>query len=413
MRSLFRSSPRAGADGQVRTLLGVEQCLPFVVVLVGLGIEMSPVRFMYTGPLLAAMPPLAALTTGPLGTLLAATGALGVNVAGATVHDRWGELHVYSDLAGLLLVSVACVAISNVAQTRRDRELNQIRRVSRTAQEVLLRPVCDRLGPVRAASLYHAAEAGAQIGGDLYEAVQTRFGVRMIVGDVRGKGLPAVRVAAAVLGAFRETAHYEHDLAEIIDHCAAALRRECAAAGHEEDRAECFVTVLVAQIPGGCVVQLANRGHPPPLVLRAGKAHALGPATPLPPLGLEDFMTGPPAVTESHEFLPGDRLLLYTDGVVEARNRADEFFPLTEAVERVHARTPRKFLQQLHQRLIRYTGDRLTDDVAMILVDRLPADTGRPPGRADTRRAQRPGGGRGRSPGRGRISPCWPPGSDR
>ncbi|MCX5316072.1 hypothetical protein [Streptomyces sp. NBC_00154] len=57
---------------------------------------------------------------------------------------------------------------------------------------------------MRAASLWLAAETGAQVGGDLYEAVQTRYGVRMIVGDVRGKRLNAMRAVAVVLGAFRE-----------------------------------------------------------------------------------------------------------------------------------------------------------------------------------------------------------------
>lgn len=349
--------------------------MPFAVVLIGLGIELSPAHFLYTGPLLTAMPPLAALTMGPLGTLSAAAGALAVTLTSATLHDSWG-LQVYSNFLGLLVVSVACVTISHIMGTRRQRELDQIRRVSEAAQEVLLRPVSPRLGPVRAASIYLAAEAGAQIGGDLYEAVQTRYGVRMIVGDVRGKGLPAVHAAAAVLGAFRETVHYEHDLAEVINHCAAALRRECCAADHDEVyRTECFVTALVAQVPVESVVQLVNRGHPAPLVLHKGRVRSLGPTAPMPPLGLEDLITRPVATIDSYPFSPGDRLLLHTDGVLEARNSSDDFFPLPEAMGEVRARSPQEFLEQLHQRLINHTHDRLADDVAMILIDRLPAAT--------------------------------------
>ncbi|MFF4546820.1 hypothetical protein [Streptomyces sp. NPDC001435] len=70
-------------------------------------------------------------------------------------------------------------------RTHRQIELAQVRRIAEAAQRVLLRGVPDRLGPVRMAGMYLAAETGAQIGGDLYEATQTRFGVRMIVGDVR------------------------------------------------------------------------------------------------------------------------------------------------------------------------------------------------------------------------------------
>ncbi|MEU8591860.1 PP2C family protein-serine/threonine phosphatase [Streptomyces sp. NPDC048664] len=373
MWSLSRCPPQAVAHGPHRVLLSVARCVPFVVVLVGLGIELSPLHHLYTGPLLTATPALAALTMGPLGTLLAATGALAVSVVSATVHHAWDGEQIYSNLLGLLVVSVSCITISAVMRTHRGVELDQIRRVSEAAQDVLLRPVAPRLGPVRAASVYLAAEAGAQIGGDLYEAVQTRFGVRMIVGDVRGKGLPAVRAAAAVLGAFRETAHYERDLAEVIEHCAAALRRECALGCHDEEyRMECFVTALVAQVPVHDIVQLVNRGHPAPLVLHDGRARALVPRTPLPPLGLEDFMAGPAAMTESHPFVPGDRLLLHTDGVVEARNTSRDFFPLPREMEDVRAGTPQDFLEQLRQRLISHTHDSLVDDVAMILVDRLP-----------------------------------------
>ncbi|MGO4431629.1 SpoIIE family protein phosphatase, partial [Streptomyces sp. MCAF7] len=104
----------------------------------------------------------------------------------------------------------------------------------------------------------------------------TRFGVRLIVGDVRGKGLAAVRSAAAVLGAFREAVHYEHDLAEVMHRCAAALQREYALLDrttdprHWEEQAEQFVTVLLAQVPDDATIQLINRGHPPPLIVQGG-----------------------------------------------------------------------------------------------------------------------------------------------
>ncbi len=372
MRSLLRSPLRPRADGPSRILFTLAQCVPFAIALLVLGIEFSPAHFLYTGPLLTATPALAAVTMGPRGTVSAAVAALGVSVATATYNQAWGSQQVYSNFLALILVSLASATLSSAARTRRESELEQIRRIAEAAQEVLLRPVPARLGPLRAASLYLAAETGAQIGGDLYEAVLTRYGIRMIVGDVRGKGLPAVRSAAAVLGAFREAVHYEDDLAEVMNHCAAALRRECAMPGAADPAAdvEGFVTALVAQVPDAPVVQLVNRGHPPPLVLHRGAVQALGPASALPPLGLEDFVATP-AVPENHPFAPGDRLLLHTDGVVEARSPDGDFFALPEAVRAVTARTPREFLEQLHQRLVHHTQGRLSDDVAMLLVDRL------------------------------------------
>lgn len=375
MRSLFRSSGPSEAGGHSRVLFRLAQCVPFMFVLFALGIELSPAHAVITGPLLAAMPALASLTMGPKGTLSAATGAFAVTMITATLHQSWGG-QVYSNLLSLLVVSVASVAMSNAVRTRRQSELDQVRRIAVAAQRVLLRPVPARLGPVQMASMYLAAETGAQIGGDLYEAVHTRYGVRMIVGDVRGKGLPAVRLAAAVLGAFREAVHYEDELVEVVNHCAAALERECAVPSavdqdDEEDQAEDFVTALVAQVSDGFVVQVVNRGHPPPLVLRQGKVEALMPTSPLPPLGLEEFITVLSAKAESYPFTPGDRLLLHTDGVIEARSPDGDFFALPEAMEAVHPCTTSEFLEQLHQGLIHHTGGHLPDDAAMLLVERL------------------------------------------
>ncbi|MFF0000501.1 PP2C family protein-serine/threonine phosphatase [Streptomyces avermitilis] len=350
------------------------QCVPFLIGLAVLVIELTPAHFIYTGPFLTAIPALAAVTLGPRGTAAAAAFALAISVITATYNQAWGDLQVYTNFLALALVSVAGFLTSSAMQARRQRELDQVRRIAVAAQEVVLRPVPARLGSVLAASLCLAAGTGAQVGGDLYEAVQTRYGVRMIVGDVRGKGLAAVRAVAVALGAFREAVHYEEELVEVMNHCAAALRREVAVPGayDQEVLLEGFVTALIAQVPDEPVVQLVNRGHPPPLLLRKGRATTLMPASPMPPLGMEDLLPGPPPKAESYSFLPGDRLLLYTDGVIEARNRDSEFFALPEAMEGIRPSTPpSEFLEHLHQALVRHAEGDLADDVAMLLVDRL------------------------------------------
>ncbi|MFF7858089.1 SpoIIE family protein phosphatase [Streptomyces sp. NPDC007904] len=366
---------RLGSGGHSRALLTLMQWLPFVIALAVLVIELTPAHFVYTGPLLTAMPALAAVTLGPRGTLSAAALALAVSVVTATYNHSWVTLQVYTNFLALALVSIAGYITSSAVQTRRLSELEQVRRVAMAAQDVVLRPVPARLGPVRAASLSLAAGTQAQIGGDLYEAVQTRYGVRMIVGDVRGKGLTAMRAVGVALGAFREIAHYEDSPTEVMNHCSAALQREQAVPGaySQEIRLEGFVTAVMAQVPDEPVVQIVNRGHVPPLVLRRGRVHILMPGSTLPPLCLEDLVVGLPEQPESYPFVAGDRLLLYTDGVSEARNRDDDFFPLAQTMERIRAgTTPEEFLEELHRALIRHAEGRLTDDVAMILVDRLP-----------------------------------------
>ncbi|MEV0963727.1 PP2C family protein-serine/threonine phosphatase [Streptomyces sp. NPDC049910] len=372
MRSDIRSSVLPLADGRHRVLWVLAQCLPFAIAVLVVVIELTPLHVVYSGPLLTATPALAAVTMGPRGTIAAALFALVISVITATYNQAWHTQQVYTNLLALVLVSAASITSSSAARTRSENELNQIRRIAAAAQEVVLRPVPARVGPLRAGSMYVAAETGAQIGGDLYEAVQTRFGVRLIIGDVRGKGLPAVRAAAAVLGAFREAAHYQEDLPAVMDHCAAALERERLSPDVDPDaRVEGFVTALVAQVPQEPVVEIVNRGHPPPLMLHRGRVEALAPGCPLPPLGLDELLPEPSGgKAESYPFVRGDRLLLHTDGVVEARNGDDDFFPLPDAFAAVRGGTPGEYLDELHRGLMRHSAGCLADDVAMLIIER-------------------------------------------
>ncbi|MGP3941072.1 PP2C family protein-serine/threonine phosphatase [Streptomyces sp. 6N106] len=371
-----------GASGRSHTLFAVTRCLPFLVLAAVLSIELSPAHTLYTGPLLSPAPALAAVTMGPFGTGGVALVATAVSAITATHNGVWGTETVYANLLALLVVAVASVATSAV-RVRRDRELAHIRRIAEVSQNVVLRPLPARIGVVNTASVYMAAERGAQIGGDLYEAMCTRYGVRLIVGDVRGKGLAAVRSAAAVVGAFREAVHYEQDLAEVMHRCAAALAREYELLDRSQlqdpqELEEQFVTVLLAQVPDESLVELINRGHPPPLVMRERKVRSLDPARPLPPLGLEEFLSPPPICVETFPFLPGDRLLLHTDGVVEARNHYNEFFPLHRTMETLDGATPGEYLERLRHALVRHAEGRLADDAAMVLIERAIGGARRP-----------------------------------
>ncbi|MEU0923059.1 PP2C family protein-serine/threonine phosphatase [Streptomyces malaysiensis] len=374
--------PAPGASGRSQTLFAITRCLPFVVLAAVLSIELSPAHTLYTGSLLSPAPALAAVTMGPFGS--AGVALLAAAICGITAahNDAWGSEVVYANLLALVVVAVASVATSAV-RVRRDRELAHIRRIAEVSQNVVLRPLPARMGVVNTASVYMAAERGAQIGGDLYEAMSTRYGVRLIVGDVRGKGLAAVRSAAAVVGAFREAVHYEQDLAEVMHRCAAALGREYELLDRSQfqdpqELEEQFVTVLLAQVSEESLVHLINRGHPPPLVMRGRKVRSLDPVRPLPPLGLEDFLAPPPIRVETFPFLPGDRLLLHTDGVVEARNHCNEFFPLHRTMETLDGATPSEYLDGLRHALVRHTEGRLSDDAAMVLIERVIGGAGRP-----------------------------------
>ncbi|KJS54165.1 hypothetical protein VM98_20895 [Streptomyces rubellomurinus subsp. indigoferus] len=279
--------------------------------------------------------------------------------------DALGQsVHVASVFAILLVATIGWV--SATLRLRQERALADAQLVASIARRVLLRPVPERVGTVRAAVHYEAAAAHARIGGDLYEVVNTRHGVRAVVGDVRGKGLGAVETAAAVLGAFREAAHQEPALDRVAGWLAVSLDR----ALHENDHPgveEEFVTlVLIGVTPDGAA-EIVNCGHPAPLLLRGADVHPLELADTVPPLGVLDPADVRPPVHRI-ALRGGDRVLLFTDGVIEARDRTGAFYPLAERLPRCAAEHPADVLERLHEDVVRHVGRQLGDDAAMLLL---------------------------------------------
>ena len=246
------------------------------------------------------------------------------------------------------------------ARARRERQLAQVTLVAEAAQRVLLRPVPHQVGAVKLAACYLSAATGARVGGDLYEVVAADGYLRLIVGDVEGKGLPAIQSAASVLGVFREAAHDEKNLTEIAGRIEASLSREL---GEEQ-----FVTALFAEIPmDGGRLQLLNCGHPAPLLLGTSRPRFIEPEKCSLPLGLS-HLGGIPRIPVTVPFQPGDEVLFYTDGASEARNKAGEFFPLAECDSVNASREPDTLVDRLADEVVRYVGHAPDDDVALLLV---------------------------------------------
>ncbi|WP_067457896.1 PP2C family protein-serine/threonine phosphatase [Actinomadura macra] len=314
-------------------------------------------------PLLALGPAFASLSGGVLRTAAVGVLALALCLALARFNHILGSRNSALTFASLIGVTAAGM-LASVYRERNERELAGMRSIAEVAQRVLLRPVPRRVGTNRAAVRYISAAAGARIGGDLYEVVMTSQGVRVIVGDVQGKGLDAVETAAVVLGAFREAAYDEPGLPGVADRIERALARHLTS--------EQFVTAVLAELHPDHRVTLLNRGHPPPLLVHAGKAaESLDPPAAAPPLGLSGLVDES-ARTFSVEFRPGDQLLLYTDGVVEARNGKGDFYPLTQRVDALLDTDPEMALDALQADLLRYVGAPLDDDAAMLLLTTEP-----------------------------------------
>ncbi|MCW2765034.1 MAG: Stage sporulation family protein [Nocardioides sp.] len=287
------------------------------------------------------------------------TAGVGVfSIAVALLGGIWGGnigTREWLVRALLCVILAALATTSAVIRDRREARLRRITVIAEAAQRAVLRATPTEIGHVGFASRYVSASADALVGGDLYEIAATPFGVRVIVGDVRGKGMQAVQTAASVLGAFRQAAFTEPDpaaLARAVDDVVARLIDE-----------EEFVTAIFAEFRGDTVA-IANCGHHPPLVLSGNEARLLDTGEPTTPIGLD-----PHPVLVRHPWPPPSRMLFYTDGLVETRNADGAFFRL-EAIVPDLARLPLDdALEQTLVRLRAFAGNRLTDDVALVLAE--------------------------------------------
>ncbi|MFI1677341.1 PP2C family protein-serine/threonine phosphatase [Streptomyces sp. NPDC020607] len=266
----------------------------------------------------------------------------------------------YTAMASVAGVTAAGVAAA-VMRGRREAELASVRSIAEVAQRVLLRPVPRSAGPLQVAVSYTSAVAEARIGGDLYEVVASPYGVRVIVGDVQGKGLAAVETAALVLAAFREAAHDEPDLAAL----AARLERSVAREVHGDK----FVTAVLAEVRiEEQAAVLLNCGHPTPmLVRRDGSVDFPQPPSYALPLGV-GMLGGEPPRSYQVRFAPGEQLLLYTDGVTEARDADGTFFPLEERAGLLKEPEAEAALEALRMEVVRHASSPLHDDAAMLLL---------------------------------------------
>jgi serine phosphatase RsbU (regulator of sigma subunit) len=305
-------------------------------------------------PLIAASS-LSARATGAYAVLATLTGAaLGVP---AEQYEQ-GQVANQAIRLCTIVAAGALAVVGADLRTRRETRLAQVLRVAAAAQQAVLPPLPERLGTLALAASYDSAAAEAAVGGDTYAAeLTTEHGVRLLIADVRGHGLEAVRLAVTVLGAFRERAHEAPDAVSLV----ASLDRAVGRAASDED----FVTALVAQVQDG-VLSLANAGHAPPLLLRGGSVTALSADTEAPPLGLG---TRPDLCTVA--LRPLDRLVLYTDGAAEARRPSDGAFFDVEQAAATHLADGELAagLAALRASLLSWTGQALHDDVTVLVAE--------------------------------------------
>src|SRR5690348_17527789 len=361
-RSMARSARGIALDasGPAR-LSGRRAKLVFATALL-LAITASAVVVYVAGPgvvtaaWLAVGPLLASLVLSPRITALVAGWTLVLGL-GLAVGQPGPARMLVSHLSVLVLLAAFAV-VNAVLRTAAQRRLGQVRAVARVAQSALLREVPATVTAGRLASRYVSASAEARVGGDLLEVVSDQGHPRWLIGDTRGKGLPAVRLASVAMTSFRDACAQPGlslpEVARVVD-------RSVARAAGDED----FVTALFAELDPGGWLQLVTCGHPPPLRLAAdGDLRALNPRAYATPLGLH-----PDIQPSTFSVSPGDRLLFYTDGLLETRDRAGRYFRLEDYLDTLRHPDLQAAVDGLLDRLLAHAGGKLGDDVALLLLD--------------------------------------------
>ncbi|MFF7144299.1 PP2C family protein-serine/threonine phosphatase [Streptomyces nodosus] len=322
--------------------------------------------YLYFSRFLSLAPAFAASVWPVVGTVAIGVLAAAIDVVIAVTTGQPSESRTHLFTLAVIAGATAAAAYASHVRQEREQTLADIRSVAETTQKVLLRPMPHSLGRLDVEVLYLAAAVQARVGGDFYEALKTTHGVRLIIGDVRGKGLPAVGTASAIVGCFREAAYDEPDLARLARRLDLSMSRYAALL--PGDRTEYFATALLAEIPDdGSAAQIVNCGHPPPLLFRAGAVREVTPTAPSPPINM-GVLLGEDYRIDTVPFADEDQLLLYTDGVTETRDHTGAFFPLVGHAGQWDTDSPSRLLEQLHRDLVHYSRGRLEDDIAAIAV---------------------------------------------
>lgn len=356
---------------------------------------------IHLGPLLVVAPAMASSFAGPRRTAAVAGLAVVAQIFISQLRSSLNTSNHLAQTAALILVSAVVVLLGQVRE-RRATELARVRTVSDAVQQVLLRPPPRRVGSLELSWAYQAAADEARVGGDFYDAVRTPHGARLLIGDIRGKGLEAVDRAALLLGAFRAAAHRNLELPALAEHLDNVLSWNAGPAGSTDPGAEGvagagadagaeggedFATALLVDIPDHRPqAAVLSCGHPPPLCRHSGTTESLESARPAPPLGLA-ALSPEAGVPQTFPFDAGDVLLLYTDGVVEARGADGSFYPLADRLAESPElpepsespaspqspeirESPEGLIQYVLADLADHTGGELSDDAALLAVRR-------------------------------------------
>jgi len=234
--------------------------------------------------------------------------------------------------------------------------------LTRTLQQSFVPPTAPEVPGLAIATAYRPAGDGTEVGGDFYDIFPTGPQDWVVaLGDVSGKGVEAAVVTSIVRHAVRALTVLGHPLPEVLDGVDRVI------AQHETDKFCTLVVLRLRRDGDGWLSTVAVGGHPPPMLLRPGceprLVDARGPALGLlPDVAFSEWPV---------DLRPGDTLLLYTDGVTEARLEGEyfgdeQFLAWATAVQQ--SDHPSVLVDSLLDEVLRFQAGVPRDDIAVVAV---------------------------------------------
>ncbi len=230
--------------------------------------------------------------------------------------------------------------------------------IAATLQRGLLPPPLPHIPGWSLAAMYRPAGAENEVGGDFYDAFQVADGWMLVIGDVTGRGARAASITALARYTLRTAAVLTNDPLVAL----ATLNRALLA---RQDASLCSIAALTLSEDPRRPVRIAVAGHPPPLLVDGGEVSEA--ATPDPVLGAfadVEWRIGQSAVE------PGQQLVMFTDGVVEAAGEGGRFGEARLRAELAGAGNPAGTVQRVEGALRSFSAGALEDDVAVLAVSR-------------------------------------------
>ncbi len=206
-------------------------------------------------------------------------------------------------------------------------------------------------------------EPAYDVGGDSFDYAMNGNLLDPLVIDSVGHGLPAAVLASVAISAYRHARRNMLDLPDMAVEINAAIATQFGASQ--------FATAVLARLDIDTGrLRWINAGHPDPLIVRGSSLVRLPPCAPSRPLGLQEAK---PACCETR-LEPGDRLVLHTDGITEARSPGGEFFGERRLVDFISAAAAAgdpapETVRRLMRHVLSHQADQLQDDASIVVLE--------------------------------------------